>query len=157
MAKINRTDITQKAIKDLRLDAARERVPTEASDKIVLTYPLDSKVTNIIKSVGLTNGTGATVYTTPTSKEFYLTTASLYVNKDSSSESAGSDLTCVVDGATVYLLSIPGYTLTAQDNGLTITYKNPIKLDKGTNIRVTAGSAVANVKVNANVTGYTLD
>jgi hypothetical protein len=155
MAKIENSDITQKAIKDLRLNAALEKMPLESSDKIVLTYPLNDSFSDISKFTSSTASTGvATLYTTPTTKNFYLTNVNLGFIKDAACDVASGSLhlDSSVSGSTVRILQLPILTLTAQSENRSIILTPPLKIDRGATITKSsftfaAGSGITSCEI----------
>lgn len=157
MAKINRSEVTQKAIKELRLDAARERVPTDTSDKIVLTYDLNSHVIDIVKS-NFSGASGAfTVYTTPTKQDFYLTDLHLGFTKDATSDNTVTTITGVIGGETVTLARVHVTTTTAGNEKIIHNYSKPIKLDRGTNISVSGTFTAGTYTKFSTIYGFVKD
>lgn len=131
-------------------DALGEIIPV-----ITPVIPIVPRI-NIIKRASALNATSATVYTTPTDKDFYLTNACLSVIKDVTSTSTSSTITAVVDGTTVNILEIASITLTVQEN--TVSQKwDGLKLDRGSNINVTNSTNVANIRASACIQGYTVE
>lgn len=159
MAKIQSSEIIQKAIKDLRLDAGRERIPSEASDKIVLTYLLNKERADIAKR-GVRNTTGtSTVYSTPANKDFYVTSAFLGLVKDATCDAATGriELTATINGESTAILCIPTLTLTAQSENLSIAFPYPIKIDRGTNITHALTFAAGAASFVGGVSGFELE
>jgi len=116
-----------------------------------------SPVINNIKNAGATNATSATVYTTPTDKDFYLTNATISVIKDVTSTSAGSTVRVFVNGVQSIILDLAGITLTPQTLSQTMSFVPPIKLDRGSVVVVTNGTNVANIKTDCSILGYTVE
>lgn len=103
-----------------------------------------------------TNATSQTLITTPTNQDFYICSAMLSVIKDVTSTSVSSRIQYIKNGATMYLLYIPGITLTAQTEAISQTFPHAIKVDRGTAITVACTSNVANIITSA-VINYFLD
>lgn len=102
------------------------------------------------------NATSVTIFTTPTDKDFYLTSAVLTVIKDVTSTSTSSAINVTIDGVAVQIIDIAGITLTVQNEAANITFAGDgIKVDRGTNITVTNSSNVANIRASACIHGYT--
>jgi len=115
-----------------------------------------SRYCNIVRR-GIATGTSTTIYSTPSDKDFYIVAAELAVIKDSSSTSTVSTITVVIDGVSQPLLSIPSITLTAQNAQVTQSFRNPVKVDRGTNITVTNGTNVAVINAHGCIAGYTVE
>jgi hypothetical protein len=134
-----------------------ENIPELDTSKIVLTAECNPKLLrriNILRGVTATNSTSATIYTTPTDKDFYLTSALLSTIKDVTSTSTLERLRVVIDGVTQDILLISSLSLTAQDRTITLSLNNSIKIDRGTTITVTNSTNVANITTTALIQGY---
>lgn len=114
-----------------------------------------SPYANIIRHINLTNGTAATIYTTPTDKDFYLTSCMLSFVKDATATTTIITLRGNVGGANYYFIYIGHLTLTADSNMLAMAFPVPIKIDRGTNIQITSSTGVANIYITASIQGYT--
>jgi len=161
MAKIQNAEVTQKAIIDLKLDAAREKMPLEASDKIVLTYPLDvEKTPKVFSSEKLVTG-NMTLGTTSTNKRFFLEGVTYSYTKDSTNDAAtdtGFLQVTLVSGLSVQLLRIANLTLTAQAEVITVTFPTPLELEKGSTIADTFPAYTAGLlSRGATAYGYEVD
>jgi len=157
MANINNSQLSKELIDGAKIQTSFDKIPTQLADKVVPVMEVNPKllkITGVVKNASISNATGGTIYTLPTDKDFYLTDCALSVIKDATSTSVGSDLTAVMDGQTIYLLSVPGITLTAQNQTVTLSLKNPLKLDRGSLIRATASTNVANIKYSGTIYGY---
>lgn len=111
---------------------------------------------NIVRNAAANNATTATIYTTPTDKDFFLCSGSLSVIKDATATSTLTAITAFVDGVAQNILTIAGITLTVQQqqNVFQITGRG-LKIDRGTVITVTNTTNVGNVSANACIQGYT--
>lgn len=112
---------------------------------------------NIARQVTATNATSATVYTTPTDKDFYLCTVQLAFIKDVTSTSTQLAMTTTIDGVACTLIRVPHITLTVGQGSTSISYPIPVKIDRGVTIAVTSSTNVANVAVSGVITGYTVE
>lgn len=109
----------------------------------------------VVGNAAATNATSATILTTPTGRDFYLTGAALSMIKDVTSTSNSSTIRCVINGVTVIILDIAGITLTAQSATQTVVFNPPLKIDAGTNITVQNATNTANVRSDGCIYGYT--
>lgn len=144
------TNISEELTRTLNLKG--ESVDEDVGGLFV-NIPFMPRIT-VIKGNSATNATASTIYTTPTDRDFYLTSATLSVIKDATSTSVLSSITMYVDGAVVLPLKISGITLTPQSESVTISYPFPIRLDRGTIITCTATTNIANIRVDGVITGY---
>jgi len=128
----------------------------EILDNIVPVVIVEPKVDIVIGST-LDNGTSLTLYTTPTDKDFYLTTAQMNVIKDVTSTSNRSRLLVTINGVSQQLLTLASLTLTPQNITVAQNYRIPIKLDRNTGVIITNSTNVANISTSASISGYTVE
>ena len=157
MATIYNSQLTKELTQGAKIQVSRDSIPTQLADKVVPVMEVNPKLlrrSNIVKTGTANNATTTTVYTIPTTQDFYLTSATLSMIKDVTATSVESTLTATVEGVDTKLMSIVGITLTVQDDQMTLSFPIPIKIDRGTNIRVTNSTNVANCKAIACIHGY---
>lgn len=118
--------------------------------------PRKHHVCDIVKTASGSGSANNTIYTTPTDCDFYITAITLGVIKDASATSVDSYVTCVIGGVTSRMISIPGITLTAQSETMSISFPFPIKVDRGTSVVLTNSTNVAVIKSTACIIGYTV-
>jgi hypothetical protein len=156
---INNPQVT-KQVADLLDNQFPDKVPEIDLSKIVLVAnvnPKNYRRCDVVAEGTISNGTNNIIYTTPTDKDFFLTSAMLHSLKDVTSTSTSTLLGVVIAGASVNVLSIYGITLTVQDQIISNTFFDPIKIDRGSQITVKTSTAVANVRARAVITGYTVE
>jgi hypothetical protein len=127
-------------------------LPDEVSGPVA-TIAISPKV-DIVRA-GTATGTSTTIYTTPTDKDFYLTGIQLAMIKDATSTSTSTNIDCQINGTTAVLINIPSFTLTAQTLSENIQYIFPIKVDRGTALRVRNSTGTANITSIGTIYGYT--
>lgn len=160
MAIIHNTDLIKELKEGAKLQQLRDVIPSQLADKVVPTMETNPKLLrrcNISKTTDAVNATSGTIYTTPSDKDFFLVSCCLGVIKDATSTSTGSNITVVIDGVSSPIARIPGITLTAQSKVVSCTFPAPIKIDRGTNITVTASTNVANIRATGVITGYLVE
>lgn len=144
-----------------KLQVMRDKIPSEFSDKIVLVSdvnPKHARRVDTIRRATVLNATSATVYTTPTDRDFFITHASLSVIKDVTSTSIYARLLVTIDGSnSVSILDIPGFSLTPQNDSVAVSFPSPIKVTRGTSINVALSTNVANATASACISGYHVD
>lgn len=144
----------------LNLEMYQDKVPAEIEDRVQLVIdvnPFRNESCDIVASNSAINSTSQTIYTTPTDKDFYICGAVISVIKDVTSTSIYSRIAGTIAGATVLLLSIPGLTLTIQQDSVSINFSFPIKIDAGTNILIENSTNVGNVSSRGIIYGFTSD
>lgn len=112
---------------------------------------------DIVKSTAVTNATTGTVYTTPSDKDFYLTAIHLAIYKDATATSTDTSIRAFIQGLNTGILRVPGLTLTAQSEAMTLSFPTPIKIDRNTAITIDNTTNVANIKAFGSIIGYTVE
>lgn len=110
---------------------------------------------NIVRSnTRSTTGTG-TILTTPSDKDFYLTTLSFSATADATADNTVYSIATTIEGAARNILQLVKTSLTAYENVATITFSPPIKIDR--NVTITLGSTftVGTSNCAATLTGFT--
>jgi len=135
-------------------------LPTKLSDTIQAVFPVgfQGKYCDIMVNLDRTNSGAGTVYTTPTDRDFYLTSATLSVSSDVSADTVLYTLDCIPYGSTVVnnLLEVNKQTLTAVSNLITYhDYTFPIRLTRGTAIRIATTKTVGTTVYNGSIVGFT--
>jgi len=157
MTQIYNSDLTKELTEGAKIQVSRDRVPNQLADKVVPVMEVNPKLlrrVKIVKNVQAANATSATVFTTPTDRDFYLTGYCLSVIKDATSTSTGTSLRSTIDGAAVRIAEIIGLSLTVQNQTITGSCTPPIKIDRGVTITVNNTTNVANVSSSAEIHGY---
>jgi len=143
-------------IKALGLQPGATIIPTPVA--VVETNPKLLRRANIVGQIQATNATSATIYTTPTDKDFFLTGASCSVIKDVTATSVLTRINFTLfTGEARSVLAIPGLSLTAQSECLSMDFICPIQLKRGTTITVSNSTNVGNVTSNGMIIGYTVE
>jgi len=151
-------EVLDRIIRTLGIQSAVDKLPTELVTTIQPVIIANPKRIIDISHNGATGTTSSILYTTPTSRDFYLTNCNLAVIKDASSTSISTALVVTLaSGMEAAILNIPGITLTAQDKGITQNFSTPMKLKKGSTIRLTNTSAVATIRAEGGFQGYMVD
>jgi len=151
MARINKTDVIQRAVNDLALSSSVDKIPNETLDKIQLTYPLTPKFSNRIATLtSSATGSGA-IFTTSATKETYICGINIAVTSDATADSTSSSLTVVIDGVAKTPIRINKQTLTAGSAHAEISFPYPLKIDKNS-----AVTAVKAFTVGAEINSYSI-
>ena len=161
MAKIQNSEITQRAIRDLKLDPLREAMPGAASDKIVLTYnlnfPNDGRI--IFDAVRTATSSNFTVHTVAARKITYLTGIFFSVNSDATADNTTYhvEITDEVTGEERRLLQFFKATTSAIRDQVFLTFPAPIRLLPGSTVQLTNVFSVGTSSVVISGHGYTKD
>jgi len=147
--------LKQDLIDDLRLNVAYDAIPSTVIPSIQPVAIVEKKYCDIVRRGIAINSTSATVYGTPTDKDFYLTFANLSFIKDASSTAVTMTLTVVIEGVSINLLELNGFSTIADSDATSGSFHPAIKIDRGTNIIVTSNTSASNIRVSGNIAGYT--
>lgn len=119
-------------------------------------------INNITRDANVNvSGAGSVIYTTPTDKDFYITGVTFSYTKDVACDTATgkTSILATINGtANRPLISLAILTLTAEGKQLSLTFSNPIKIDRGTNITFSNTTYAAGSMVRVcNIYGYTIE
>lgn len=160
MAEINNSELIDEVVKTSGIQTV-QGIPRQLGNQIIPVLDVTSKNVKIAQEVheeNAKNASFATLFTTPTDKDFYLTGCTLAVIKDATSTSTKSRLQIhPEEKGETNILSIAGLTLTAQSETISLNLRNPVKIKRGTNIRVYNATSVANINATATIVGFTLE
>lgn len=164
VTKNNNSNLTKEIIDVGKIQSSTDFTPSEFAEKILYVCdvnPKHSRITNIVRnSAPATSGT-VTVYTTPSGagQEFYLTSIQLGMTKDATCDAAiGSvQVTATIGGISRGLIGIPILTTTAQSHVISITYKDPIKIDSNVAIAVSGSYSLGLMARYVTLHGFQVD
>ena len=131
-----------------------ESADTELYDYIIPVMEL-GHVCDVVTGVGSGASGNLPIYTTPTNKDFYLTSFSITGMSDVLADNTYIALTCVINGLTQYLFYKAKISLTANDFNQTQSFAIPIKIDRWTVIQAVNIFTVGSSFVSACIQGYT--
>lgn len=161
MATIHNSDLTNELKDGAKLQQIRDVIPTQLAEKVVPVMEVNPKLLrriNVCKNATANNATSATIYTTPTDKDFFITCVILSVSKDVTSTSLASAVAgTLFTGETISFAGITTETLKSEAHQEVISYPIPIQLKRGTTITVTNTTNVANILTRGLIFGYTVD
>lgn len=160
MARINRSDVIQKAVNDLALSPSDDKIPNETLDKVQLVYSLNKHFSSF-NIAGSSSATGTITLTLPTvsaGSEIYITALTFNMVKDATCDIAtgrlGLNGTPDASNVSVSLLSIPVITLTADSVHLTMPLTYPLKMKPGTTLTITTTYTVGVMSRFCSVMGF---
>lgn len=159
MARINSTNVIQKAVNDLGLSTSHDNIPTETLDKVQCTYDLNTHFSNFfLGTQSTTTGTLSILVADP-KRDFYITNISASYVKDATCDSATGQYTIGVtnNGLAKNFLQFPIITLTAQSSRIDLALSYPLKCDRNTNITFGGAFTVGVLVRNISVIGFYKD
>lgn len=135
---VNQNRETQRELqKGLGMQPVHDGVINNIANQISPVYVTNPNYKRVVKS-DTAFATSSTLFTTPTDKDFFITSAYLL---SADAATTGGSITVTIDGASVNLITIITSTGTGI-GGHNITYNDIlVKVDRGTNIVLTAGAA----------------
>jgi len=153
MARINRSDVIQKAVNDLSLSASDEKIPNETLDKVQLVYSLNKQFSNVcVTNAYTTTQTLVTQYTIGANEDFYLTSFSISNMSDVTADNTLIRLKVTINGISRELCTMVKLTTTAFSDSISMSFPYPLKLDKGTTIQFgnafAAGASTSKVMIS---------
>jgi len=120
----------------------------------VATIALEPVCRVIANATAASTGS-TTIYTTPTSKDFYLTSLQLYATTDATADNNQYAIFVTIDGVQVNILQMVKQLATAWSDHAELVFKYPMKLDRGSLIRVNTSYTVGNSRHGGCVHGFT--
>ena len=161
MARINRTDVIQKAVNDLALSQSSDKIPNETLDKVQLTYSLNKKFSSFV-SYGSANTTGTMSLGTPAvsvGAETYLTGITASFAKDATCDlatgSIGLSIIPAESNVATTILSFSVITLTAQNQTLSMSLPYPLKIKGGSAISFASTFSLGVLTRSLSAVGFT--
>lgn len=155
MAKYFNPTISQDAVRIFNLKAG-DNLTSDIGNLIVPVVPI-TRFSNILKTATATNNTAATIYTTPSDKDFYLTGVQIAVSKDATATSLGTDVTVFYNSVNTRIIKISTNQLQVQNEAVSQVFNPPLLIDKGTAIVLNNSTNVANIVSSACIYGYTVE
>lgn len=161
MAYIDNTETARELVEAIRGNANTNLPPRQVNNSIQPVIDINPKQfrrSNICVGTIATANSDTTLLTTDSTKEFFLTSASLSGCKDATCDIPTGQwamITAFPEGQTSSraILGLSGITLTAQNQSITQTFATPLKLARGTVISGSRGGAFT---VGNNVRHFTI-
>lgn len=162
MARINRSDVIQKAVNDLALQPAADKIPSETLDKVQLVYYLNKQFSSFAGNATATTNTAATITLPSISAggETFITGIHASYVKDSTCDIAiGQASITLIPAETnvaVAPIKFPLLTLTAQQESEFLSFPYPIKVKNASAVTFSTGTyTVGLLSRSVSVTGFT--
>jgi hypothetical protein len=152
-------DVVKRIVDTLGLQTTVDELPTKiipTIQPVLISNP--ERIVNVVKDGGNAVTGAVTVFTTPTDRDFFLTSIFIIGHCDVTCDGTAYTLDVTLEsGEEVNLIRMNKLTLTAFENSVGMNYTNPIKLKPGTDIMITGAFAAGNSKKSGSITGYTVD
>lgn len=135
-----------------------EAPPMEVADIIMPTVDLGAgQFVDIVRHAQSAVTGGATIYTTPTDKDFYLTSIQLSSQSDATADNTSILVTANIEGVSRRLINVGKLTTTARVVDIFLDFAIPIKIDRGAIIAFANSFTVGASITNVSITGYTAE
>jgi len=160
MARINRSDVIQKAVNDLGISTSTEKIPNETLDKVQLTYNLNRNFSSFLTSGGATSSGTLTVAlpTIDARSEIYITAINCNYSKDATCDQSTGTLavkaTPVDQGIAKDIATFSVTTLIAQYDSVNLAYPYPIKIKPNTSLTFASSFSVGSMTKAIQVAGF---
>lgn len=144
----NNSQVTAE-IRDVLKLQVNDRVPDA-----IPVFEVNPKLINKIKIIDtqVTSSSASTLLAANPDVDIYIHSIALTTAKDASATSTSYGVTVVIDGATKYLLRLPGVASTAAVTSNALSFPVPIKIDRNTPISWAATNSTAYHTTGVNIT-----
>ena len=134
--KVYRSSILSRLRDLLGNQTLSDSVPMETGNNIMPVVEVGNRTTEVIANIAVGGTTGSTsiIYTTPVTKDFYLTSINVTYVKDVTEDSTNFYLDFYTESG-IHYINIPYLPLTAESRNFQITFTYPLKLARNTAIR----------------------
>jgi len=152
-------DVLDRIIKELGLQSLAEKLPLDLMTTIqpvLISNP--ERIVNVTRAIFKVTSGASTIFTTPTDRDFFLTYATLNVMADATADSTeyGMDIE-LASGLGENVIEMNKLSLTAFQNSEGITFNPPVKLSRGSPIRIVQSFSVGASVIGGYIGGYTVD
>jgi len=125
-------------------------------NEIISPVVIIQRPVHIVRFASVSTNTSTAIFTTPTDKDFYLTFLDTVYTSDVACDCSVTYVDFYVEGVIRYLY-LPVTTLTALNIQKTINFNPPIKLDRGTAVRLVGSKSVGTFFRAGTIGGYTVE
>lgn len=158
MVRINNGEVSKEIREVADIQNAAEPIPTELSNQVVAVIdinPKHSRYMNGYYSISQAATGTSTLGTTPTTKDFFITGASLQLRTDATADNTSAALTCYAEnGANINLIFLRKNTTTATQENQFVQFAIPIKTKRGTIIEQGTSFAAGGCSLSSQVYGF---
>ena len=150
MATIYNNDLFEEIRRGAKIQQLRDSIPTQLAEKVVPVMEVNPRLLKRCDKIIFGNSGGSFSLVVPALKDFYLTALQVAYNEIVTDTLSLIVVTCVQSGVTAQRIClIPTSTLTVAQGHFYYTFPNPIKIDRGTSIAITATGTVTGMWVSA--------
>jgi hypothetical protein len=159
MAQIYNSDLTEALVKGAKIAVAVDKVPDQLGQTVVPVLDVTPRVHRvaIARSVASSSTGGATIFTTPTNKDFYLTGLFISMSDNAACDGIYVRIQATINTTVYDLIRLQKQTLVATNLQDGISFSVPIKIDKGTGINMDNNFSVGTSVRAASIFGFEVD
>lgn len=148
--------------KAAQLQVLGDKVPLRLSETVAPVMEMNPELLrrcNVVANTSRSTTGTSTVYTVPSDKDFFLTSAQMSASYDATADSTNSFLTVTLDdgASSARPLQLMKQTTTASSLTQGLSFVPPIKLKRGTTVGLNLSFSVGSGNGSANITGYTVE
>lgn len=159
MAQIHNTETIKRILDEAGIQTSMDDVPTQLASKVVPVLIANPPIFSTIGKDISEGSTGSTtIYTTPSDKDFYLTSMGLAYTKDAVCDNVlVNGRVTNSDGTTVQLILLPSQTTTAGNDHEILPLLYPLKLARSSNISMAGNFTAGTMNKRMFITGYLVE
>lgn len=165
MSKIYNSDVTKGLAQNAGIQINVDKVPNELAEKIVPTFetnPLLLRRATILGSTTTSVSGSATIFSnTNAAKRTFITGISAGIIKDAACDRPTGSISVYIQpkgkAANTSILEFPIITLTAQQMNYSVTFSDPIELERNVGVTMNGAFEAGVLVRSAVVYGYQLD
>jgi len=157
MARITRSRVLIWMQNVLGLQSGSDKIPQYIQDNVQPVVEITPKITDVVVAGSANVTTSTVIYSTPSDKDFYLTFLEISVTKDAVNDNLWTYAGVKLGGLERAFCSLQFQTTTAGSAALIHDFGHPVKVDRGTDIRVIGSFAAGNMVKRLTVGGFILE
>lgn len=157
MATIYRNTYLQWLQKILGLQSSKEQPPSTLAPTVQAIVDIVPRITTVVRRASSATTGGATLYTTPTDKDFYITFVDMAYSKDAANDTTEVYIDCVINGSTTRIMSLNVVAATAQADGKIVSLPYPVLVDRNSVVRIVSNFTAGTLNRQGTVGGYILE
>jgi len=157
MTTVQSSTLIQEIIDTAKLNAGKDRVPSELRNEILPVIdvnPKHARIIDVVKGSAASTTGSTTLYTTPADADFYLVACNLTSAYNAAADSTRTSLACTIGGASKTLIAHKKISLTADAQTTPVVLPIPLKIDRNSAITLQRTFTVGAGETEANIFGY---
>jgi len=157
MVDIQSKEVIDKMSEELKVQPSLA-LPRKLMDSIQPVFEVGGTKRMVVETGVSTSGSGAVIFTTPATQDFFLTNVILSYEKDVVSDNVSVSLQGIPFGqASKQIIFIPNITLTASKQVLTVNFIPPIRIARANSLIMLGANTAGVITKSCTVTGFVID